>query len=42
MEKIHDILSPWVATYPVVAVLGALAVGLVLGALIFRKKKKDH
>lgn len=42
MEKIHDILSPWVASYPIVAVLGALVIGVGLGALIFRKKKKDH
>lgn len=42
MEKIHDILSPWVAAYPIISVLGAVLIGLGLGAVIFRKKKKDH
>ena len=42
MERIHDILSPWVAAYPIISVLGALLVGLGIGVLLFRKKKKDH
>lgn len=42
MEKIHDILSPWVAAYPIASILGALLIGFGLGTLIFRKKKKDH
>ncbi len=42
MEQIHDILSPWVAAYPIISVLGAILVGFCLGAMVFRKKKKDH
>lgn len=40
MEKIHDLLSPWVGTHPVIALLGALAIGLVIGLAIRGKKKK--
>lgn len=42
MDKIHDILSPWVAAYPIIALIAALSLGFGLGALVFRKKKKDH
>jgi len=42
MGKLHDILSVWVAAYPVISVVGALAVGFVIGMLVFRKRKKDH
>ena len=42
METIHDILSPWVGAYPIISVLVALVAGFGLGALVFRKKKKDH
>lgn len=28
MEKIHDILSPWVAAYPIVSILGRSRLGL--------------
>lgn len=45
MNRIHDLLSTWVAAYPVIAVLGTFAVGLVLGFFIRSKlggKKKDH
>ncbi len=42
MDKIHDILSPWVAAYPIISILAALVIGFGLGVLVFRKKKKDH
>lgn len=43
METIHDILSPLVATYPIISIAVAVAVGFVIGMLVFKKKKKeDH
>jgi len=42
MDTIHDILSPWVAAYPIISLIAALALGFGLGALVFKKKKKDH
>jgi len=42
MEQIHDILSPWVAAYPIISILAALAIGFVVGMAVFKKKKKDH
>lgn len=42
METIHDTLSPLVAAYPIISILGALVIGFGLGVLVFRKKKKDH
>lgn len=41
MDKIHDILGPWVGAYPIISLLAAAAVGFVLGMVVF-KKKKDH
>lgn len=42
MDQVHDILSPWVATYPIISIIAAVVIGVGLGALIFKKKKKDH
>lgn len=42
MDTIHDTLSPLVAAYPIISLIAALVAGFGLGALVFRKKKKDH
>jgi hypothetical protein len=41
MDKIHDILSPWVGAYPIFSLALAVLAGMSIGALIFRKKKKE-
>lgn len=41
MDKLHDILSPFVVSHPMIAILVSIAIGIGIGAAIFRKKKKD-
>jgi hypothetical protein len=37
MNKIHEILSPWMASHPVITLLSALALGIVIGFAIKAK-----
>jgi hypothetical protein len=41
MDTIHDFLSPWVGSHPIIALLAALAIGFVAGLVVRGKKKKD-
>lgn len=41
VEKIHDLISPWVGTHPIMAIITAFAVGILLGVVIKSKKKKE-
>ncbi len=41
IEKVHDLVSPWVGTHPIITIITAFAVGIILGVAIKSKKKKD-
>jgi len=41
MDQVHDNMAPWISAYPIISVLVAFALGFGLGALIFKKKKKE-
>lgn len=39
MDKIHSMLSSWVGSHPIIALVAALAIGLAVGFAIRGKKK---